>query len=201
LIRWPYFNFTGCAHALCNAHHLRELTYTVEVLRESWAQGMKDLLKAIHANVERAKEHEKESLSPYLRRKFREAYDRLLLEGEQYHNLEELVHPLPQVGKGRKKQRPGKNLLDRLRNHRKETLAFMHDFRVPFTNNQAERDIRMCKLKQKISGCFRSLAGAKAFCRIRSYLSTARKQGLSALEALQGVFQNSIQPQFLPQYP
>jgi transposase len=197
---WPYFGFTGCAHALCNAHHLRELTYTAEVLRESWAQGMKDLLKAIHAKVERAKEHGKESLSPYLKRKFQESYDRLLLEGEQYHNLEELVHPLPQVGKGRKKQRPGKNLVDRLRDHRKETLAFMEDFRVPFTNNQAERDIRMCKLKQKISGCFRSLAGAKAFCRIRSYLSTARKQGLGAMAALQDVFQNAIRPQFLPCY-
>jgi transposase len=197
---WPYFGFTGCSHALCNTHHLRELTYTAEVLRESWAFGMKDLLKEIHVKVERAKGHEKESLSPYLRKRFEEAYDKLLLTGEQHHNLEELVHPLPQLGKGRKKQRLGKNLLDRLRNQRKETLAFMYDFRVPFTNNQAERDIRMCKLKQKISGCFRSLSGAKAFCRIRSYLSTARKQGLSALEVLQDVFQNSLRPQFLPQY-
>lgn len=198
---WPYFGFTGCTHALCNVHHLRELTYTAEVLRESWAQGMKDLLKEIHVKVERSREREKQGLSPYLRRKFEEAYDRLLLKGEQYHNLEELVHPLPQLGRGRKKQRPGRNLLDRLQNQRKETLAFMYDLRIPFTNNQAERDIRMCKLKQKISGCFRSLSGAKAFCRIRSYLSTARKQGLSALEALQDVFQNSIPPQFLPQYP
>lgn len=197
----PYFTYENCSHALCNAHHLRELTFAAEVLKEDWAQGMKDLLKAINGKVEQYKANGGDKLSTYLVAKYEKEFQEILEKGEQYHNLEELVHPLPQVLRGRKKQRTGKNLWDRLHKNQKETLAFMYDFRVPFTNNQAERDIRMCKLKQKISGCFRSVSGAKAFCRIRGYISTARKQGLKVLMAIKDIFQDSIRLQLGPAYP
>ena len=110
-----------------------------------------------------------------------EAYQEILTEGLRYHAL---LPPLPTSKRGKQKQRDGKNLLDRLNEKRDCVLRFIHDFSVPFTNNQGERDIRMVKLKQKIGGCFRVPRGGEIFCRIRSYISTARKQKWNIWSAL-----------------
>lgn len=177
-----YFDYTGCDHALCNAHHLRELTFVAEQEKEVWAAGMKLLLKEIYQKIEETKQSGKKRLSFTIRNQYENDYDRIINQGLRYHRG---LAPVRSIGsRGRKKQRQGKNLLDRLRGRRDETLLFMHNFAIPFTNNLGERDIRMSKVKEKISGCFRSTTGADIFCRIRSYLSTTRKQGGNILDAL-----------------
>lgn len=182
-----YFDYTQCGHALCNAHHLRELTFIAETEKEDWATGMKTLLREIYQTVETAKQAGKERLPPSLKRQYELAYTSFLNQGLRYHRS---LPPVRSIGRrGRKKQRPGKNLLDRLKGRRHETLLFMSDFAIPFTNNLAERDIRMNKVKEKISGCFRSLKGADIFCCIRSYLSTSKKQGANIFDALYSAVQ------------
>jgi transposase len=181
-------SYEGYAYtqAWCNVHHLRELTFVEEELQQPWARKMKDLLLDMKAEVERAKAwglHELEVLvlADFLRR-----YDSILAEGY-------LANPAPpppqksEQGKrkpGRAKQNPARNLLDRLSQGKWAVLRFLHDFAVPFDNNQAERDLRMIKVQQKVSGCFRTEEGVAMFCRIRSYLSTLRKQGIELLAAL-----------------
>lgn len=180
----PYFNY-DCEHGLCNAHHLRELTFIQEQMGQAWAREMKSLLVEIKHAVEQAHARGESALAQVSQQQFEQSYDQLLAAG---FGLPE-NQPPPATGKrGRLKQSKAKNLLDRLSKHKTETLAFMYDFRVPFDNNQAERDLRMIKVQQKISGCFRSSGGAKAFCRIRSYISTIKKQGRNVLAALSSVF-------------
>jgi transposase len=180
----PYFTY-ACAHGLCNAHHLRELTFVHEQLGQGWARGMKDLLLAIKHAVAQARARGASTLPRAQQRRFARTYDHLLATGLQVPDN----HPAPPGGKrGRPKQNKAKNLLDRLAQRKDETLAFMYDFAVPFDNNQAERDLRMLKVQQKISGCFRSNDGATVFCRIRGYLSTLKKQGRNVLAALSSVF-------------
>ena len=180
----PYFDY-ACAHGLCNAHHLRELTFVHEQLGQAWAQEMKDVLVTIKHAVEHAREGGATALPKAQQRRFAKRYDHLLARGLQVPEN----HPLPSTGKrGRPKQSKAKNLLDRLARRKGETLAFMSDFSVPFDNNQAERDLRMVKVQQKVSGCFRSRDGAKVFCRIRGYISTLKKQGRQVLAALSSVF-------------
>jgi len=174
-----YRQFKNCLHGYCNAHHLRELQFVTDQYQQAWAVQMSQLLLDIKAAVARAPANNR-SLSPYRCKQFADTYDKILAEGFA-------VNPVPERtgNKGRPKQPPPKNLLDRLQKNKQQVLAFMYDFRVPFTNNLAERDVRMVKVKEKISGSFRTMNGAKIFCAIRSYISTVRKQGLNVLDALE----------------
>ncbi len=182
---WPAYFTYACEHALCNAHHLRELTFVHEQLKQEWAGEMIKLLVEIKQQVEQTAASGAEQLPAPKQAEFEQAYDRLLTAGL---SLPENQPPPPTGKRGRKKQSKAKNLLDRLSTRKSETLAFLSDFRVPFDNNLAERDLRMIKVQQKISGCFRSSSGAKAFCRIRGYISSVKKQGRHVLSALKRIF-------------
>ncbi|MCZ7554431.1 MAG: IS66 family transposase [Anaerolineales bacterium] len=174
-----YFQFDHCTHALCNAHHLRELRFVTEQYGQAWASEMAQLLLDIKAEV--AQTVEAMTLPPDRLVYYETCFDVLLQAG--FDANPSPATPPPRQ-RGRKKQSPPKNLLDRLSRYKAETLAFMHDFRVPFDNNLAERDLRMIKVKQKVSGTFRTRSGAEIFCAIRSYISTVRKQGENVLAAL-----------------
>jgi transposase len=178
-----YLKYQQAKHGLCGAHLLRELTFLIENYQQTWARAMFKLLTEIQKVVEAAKALGQPTLSAEQISNFQIRYNQIVAEGLS-------ANPPPkrteeQAGKrGRVKQSPSKNLLDRLRDHSDMILAFMYDFKVPFDNNQAERDIRMAKLKQKISGCFRSDDGSEAFCKVRSYISTSRKNEQPILNAL-----------------
>jgi len=179
----PYRQYT-CRHALCNAHHLRELAWVEEQDNQAWAGALATLLRQIKQTVDAARDQGQAALPARTRRRFCQRYTRLLAEGCAANP------PPPETGpprRGRRKQTKAKNLLDRLQ-RADEVLAFMEDFAIPFDNNQAEQDVRMVKVQQKVSGTFRSEAGAHTFARLRGYLSTLRKQGLPALIALESVF-------------
>jgi len=174
-----YFNFKDCRHALCNAHHLRELRFIHEQYEQEWAQDMAKLLVSIKKRTENT---ELGKLSQKEISQFEEDFVRLLEQGLEVNPPPSI--PLPKK-RGRKKQSPPKNLLDRLKEFKSQTLAFMVDLRIPFDNNLAERDVRMIKVKQKISGSFRTQHGADTFCSLRSYISTARKNNLNVIVSLQ----------------
>ena len=193
-----YFRYL-CIHALCNAHHLRELRFIAERYEQPWAEGMMTLLTTIKALVDSVKVDGQGALNALQLTGFKVVYQALLADGFKANPPPKVSEDIPKKP-GRTKQSPPKNLLDRLKRYEAAVLAFMHDFRVPFDNNQAERDVRMMKLKQKISGCFRSADGAREFCRIRGYISTLRKQGITVLEALKRTFSGSpIIPRLQPE--
>jgi len=177
-----------CDHALCNAHHLRELAFITERYQQAWAEEMFILLCDLKQQVDDAKALSETALSEELMRWFVDRYQTLIVAGLAANPAPDPPPPDAVKSRGRPKQSLAKNLLDRLQHHQAQVLAFMTDFRVPFDNNQAERDLRMMKLKQKISGGFRSVEGAQMFGRIRGYISTLKKQGLNVLEALKQVF-------------
>jgi transposase len=179
---WKAYFAYKCKHALCNAHHLRELEAAVEFDGQKWAKAMQDLLLEMKAAVE----EEGGALSKKRANRFRKKYRRILRKAEK---------ECPRNLKTRA-QSKSRNLLERLRDFEKETLRFLRDRDVPFTNNLGENDIRMTKVQQKISGCFRSMDGARIFCRIRSYLITCRKRGISAGDALRMVFDGKL-PSFI----
>ena len=175
-----------CQHALCNAHHLRELTFVHEQLGQSWAAVMLKVLLDLKTEVEAAKGAGAEALALVRLVHYENLYQKVIAQG-----LEENPPPpdgWPRGKRGRACQTKAKNLLDRLDSQRQEVLIFAYRFEVPFDNNQAERDLRMVKVQQKVSGCFRSREGAAYFCRIRGYLSTIHKQGQSVLYSLLRVF-------------
>ena len=176
-----------CAHALCNAHHLRELTAIEEHDKQPWATHMKDLLGEIKGRVDTARDHGETCFDDARCAAFVARYQTIVAQGYAAYPLPAAPDTGPKK-RGRPKQSKARNLLDRLNGHQQEVLAFMTDGRVPFDNNQAERDLRMLKVQQKVSGCFRSSAGPVSFCRLRGYLSTLKKQGQAVLPALQSVF-------------
>ena len=183
----PYYTIEGVLHALCNAHHQRELKALVEIEKEEWARKMQRLLRRACHITNRARERGV-PLRPRLIECFERRYDAILAEGLAFHETQlPLVRAVIKAGgkrRGRAPRRTGHNLLLRLAKHKEDTLRFLRDPTVPFTNNQAERDGRMMKLRQKISGGFRSLQGAMDFALIRSFVSTARKQDWNIIDAL-----------------
>jgi transposase len=179
----PYWRLL-CAHGLCNAHLLRELTFQRETTRQRWPKRMIDLLIRARDQCEVARQQNKAALSPWRTRRILKDYN-AILEAALTRNprAEQQVKR-----RGRVKQSVAFNLINRMREHADAVLRFVTDLRVPFTNNLAERAIRMPKVKQKTSGCFRTLQGAQTFCTIRSYLDTMHKQGHNMFEVLRQTF-------------
>lgn len=179
----PYFTLNGVAHALCNAHHLRELKALIEIEKEPWATKMSRLLLTAARAVRSAVEQGKSALGEPVSRRIVAVYDAVVQRGLAFHEQQPVLARRPGA-RGRLAKRPGHNLLVRLRDFKTEVLRFLFDFAVPFTNNQAEQDIRMMKVKMKISGGFRTQSGAETFATLRSLLSTARKRGWNILRTL-----------------
>lgn len=176
----PYFNYLDAKHGLCNAHLVRELVFLIEHYSQVWAKDFLSLLTNMKEKVEVAKSQGQSSLSTLQVVTFEQVYNWIVERGEG-------ANPPPvrlPNQRGRLKHSPARNLLDRLINYKAQVMAFVYDFAVPFDNNLAERDIRMIKVQQKVSGGFRSSDGASVFCQVRSYISTARKSGQHVLDAL-----------------
>jgi transposase len=179
----PYFTLAGVEHALCNAHHLRELKALIDIEREPWAGRMSRVLTRAAERVRRAVAHGRTGLAAGCARRVLSVYDAIIRRGLAFHDAQPAL-PRSPGARGRSPKRIGHNLLARLRDYKTEVLRFMFDFTVPFTNNQAEQDIRMMKVKMKISGGFRTQPGAATFATLRTVLCTARKQGANILQTL-----------------
>lgn len=183
----PYYKYE-CLHSLCNAHHLRELTRAEEDDNQKWAKSMRELLLEINEAVDDAGGVINKEKVDYFRKRYRKILEKADIE------CPVVIRKKGQIG--RLKKSKTRNLLERLRAYENDTLRFMENKIVPFTNNPGENDLRMTKVQQKISGCFRSIEGAYIFCRIRSYLSTCRKNDISPTEALQLLFEGKM-PDFI----
>jgi len=188
----PYESIGGVfAHAFCNAHHLRELRRVSEQDHQLWSEDMSKLLTLAHKKVNNAKARGKDALSLMVIKRFSDWYDAIVKSAGVYHIVNQEESRESKDGKdgkkrGRLKQTFAKNLLDRLIKYKDETLRFITDFAVPFTNNEAERGLRMMKVKEKISGCFMSLRGGRIFMNIYAYILTSKKNGVNVMQALLG---------------
>jgi transposase len=182
-----YYNLLGVEHGLCNQHHLRELKAIIEHDKEPWASDMGRLLRVA---LRCRHFHGSNAIPPERLKWLIKIYDRIIKQGLAFHTAQ---IPLPCKGKqGRQPRRTGHNLLLRLFHYKQDVLRFLHDREVPFTNNDAERDLRMMKGKQKVSGGFRTTQGAEHFARIRGFISTVRKQGFNVLNSIQAIFSDNI---------
>jgi hypothetical protein len=185
-----YRQYQDCKHGLCNVHHLRDLTAVAENDNQFWATRFKWFLLSAKQVIEQAQLNGATELPMQKVAQVERIYDQLITSALQANRPP--PSGWPRGKRGRAKKTKPRKLAERLDKHRHEVLAFVYDFKVPFDNNLAERDIRMLKVQQKISGCFRSQESAKDFCTIRSYLSTIRKQGVSVWSALGSVFSGDI---------
>jgi transposase len=185
----PYYQYQ-CMHALCNAHHMRELLRAHEQDKQDWAGKMLNLLVDIKKLTDAAGGVLDTGTSDFCRACYRDVLAQAELEcpGPDLNQ--------PRKTRGKLARSKARNLLERLINFEEDTLRFMMIKEVPFTNNQGENDLRMTKVQQKISGCFRSMEGAQMFCRIRAYLSTCRKHGITASHALRLLFEGK-KPDFM----
>jgi transposase len=189
----PYETLAQCGHALCNAHILRDLTFIHEVYEQAWAKRMVDFLLSANETVRQAAG---QALPQNQQLELREVYDRLVAEGWAANPPTPL---LLTPRKGPPKKTPAENLLNRLQRQADQVLHFLRNPAVPFTNNLAERTVRMPKVKQKVAGCFRTLPGAQRFCTIRTYLVTLAKQGQNLLDALVSTMRGAVpQPDLSP---
>jgi hypothetical protein len=182
---WKPYRHYDVDHGLCNAHHLRELLAVGIGWDEGWANDLADLLREAKHMVEEARASGADQLDAATLHSIRVRYGQLVAKGF-------MANPAPEVGKRSGYEKKAFNLLTRLDRYRADVLRFTVDFAVPFDNNQAERDIRMVKLQQKISGSWRTLAGAKNFCAIRSYVSTMRKHDADILGGLRQLFDGQV---------
>ena len=184
----PYYSYEQCEHGLCNEYHLRGLEFVHTRYTQLWVKKMVNCLNEINNDVIARKKAGFKKSSLNLTAKYDRKYSRIFRGG-----LDEVLKlPVSISGKrGKTKQHKAKNLRDRLREFKQDTLLFMNDFDVPFTNNGNERDIRMCKVKSKISSGFRSYKGSDAFCKIRSYISAAKKDSKNIMEALSDAFKGN----------
>ncbi|GHV87384.1 transposase [Spirochaetia bacterium] len=179
-----YYRYEGKTHGLCNAHHIRELTGAEEE-GQQWARPMTDFLVDLNREVEDAGGELPETEQEEMRKRYR----KIIKEAEKECPP---PPPNPPGKRGRVAKSKARNLIERLRDYEHDVLRFMTDKEIPFTNNQAERDLRMIKVHQKISGCFRSWDGAYYFCRIKSYLSTCEKHDISSADALKILFEGQM---------
>jgi hypothetical protein len=195
---WPRFTGRGmhdrlasydaydCAHSICGAHLLRDCVAVAEQEHQIWAIEMQEFLLDLHEAAQQWRQLQLPAVPPLERDEWVARYFEILAAG--YAAQPPPPAPAAQKGKGRRKQSKSKNLLDALLLRADQVLAWLDDLRIPFTNNLAERDLRMAKVQQKIAGTFRSATGATTFCQIRSYLSTMHKQGHTMLSSLVAVF-------------
>lgn len=179
---WKPYRSYDVVHALCNAHHLRELEGIGVVWDQGWANEMICLLVEAKEAVDAAKAKGRDSLDASELHSIRVRYGKLIAKGWA-------ANPAPEAGKRYGVNKKAANLLVRLDGQRADVLRFATDFAAPFDNNQAERDVRMVKLQQKISGSWRTLAGARAYCTIRSYISTMKRHDADILDGLRSMFE------------